>query len=467
MFSYLSRADFNGYNVSESPNPTQAAWDIVGIYSKIEDYQMGNTGFFPTSYNHTLSSHVNSVYGQLDRFMWYKGIQYTIVWGDIETTKWTSSAQAQADPNWAPIDKLMNTIRDLYTNSNRLSAQNKKVLFMLPLKVFSLTKLDQILPPYLSTSSGNYPAPNNAAVRYDRAIGFKSGNSVNGYHIRTQDFINGLTGLDKNGDPIYTLRDRYLNFLTELNIRYKDHPAFGGILNTEPPPVFEAAMYDGTEFDRNLYFAGRLQILKFMKQIFTKHIVADDCNFDSGWVDDMTGQNAPDGCAVNGIGFNNSDFHLGTNLAAIYNAADYLTNVVTVINNCQPLEQDSVNGFFKKPGTLPNEVYTFNPVPPNYGNPRTQIENSNVDSTGNVLIFDPPNYKWVIHRSIYLKSNILIYQHNYANVGGKSAPRYNWVKFYTDMNNNTTLMSPNTGGLIQNDPTGGMNTTRPLRVAGD
>lgn len=461
MLPYLSRCDIAGYGAAPPPNSNLAAWDVAGIWTKIEDQQRTQSQYCPTTYDHTLGSQANTVYGQLDRFTWYKGIQYPLNWGEVE-----SKTNGILSRSWTEPDRVMNIVGDLYVNSGRTSAQGKKVIFIISTKSFSLASITDILPDYLRTTGAtNY---SNGVTRYDRAIGFTAPGTGDGYHIRLDDFRDGLTGNDRNGDPIYTLRDAYLAFLQAVHDRYKNHPAFGGIVTAEPTPIIDAEMMDASEFDRNQHFAGRLRLLKYMKGIFTKHLVAEACNFDVQWVTDMTGQNATDGLAANKIAFINPNFHTGLNLRAIYNAADYLDGIVPIINSCQGLDMDSKTGQVKRTGA-DNDVYDFLPNPPNYGRPRVSMENPGYVN-GVWTTHDPPDMPWIIHRAIYLRTNLLMYQHNYATVGPASrfnAPRYNWVDFYTAMNNNTTLLSPNTGGLIQNDPAGGMVTARPLYIAGD
>lgn len=449
VISYLSAC---ATSVAGGEPPSNLApWDVAGIYTKIEGYQQPLASFFPNPYNKDATGQADSVFGQLDRFAWYKGIHYTLDWGSVET--------AQGVYDWTEADFILNTVAGL----TRATGQNKKVMFLLPWKAFSSAGMSAILPAYLrNPQPANYP---NGNPRWHRAIGWTSSLTPIGYHLRLQDFRNGLTGNDRAGAPIYTLRDRYYAFLQAMHNRYKDHAAFRGIITTEPTPYSDNEMWDATEYDRDQWFAGRLQLLKGAKAIFTKQLVAEACNFDVQWVTDMTGQNATDGLAVNGIAFTNPNYHTGANIRGCHNAMDFLADIVPIINSCQGLDQDSKSGQTLRQGPA-NDIFNFSPTPPNYGQPRVMIENPGyVGSTWTT--HDPPDMPWVIARAQYLKSNIIVYQHNYASTGNKGAPRFNWVDFYTAMNANTTVMSPNTGGLIQNDPAGGMVTTRPLHVAGD
>lgn len=465
-FSYLSICNVDGYNVTNSqppePPPTDEAWEMAGLWTKIEGYQQNNNNWFPTNYrtNPNAAANVDTVYGQLDRFLWYKGIQYLVKWADID-----NGDVNPANWNWGPLDTVVNMIRDLFTISGRESAKFKKIMFLLSYKAFSQGAIGDILPADLQTFNAGNPYP-NGATRYHYAMGFNSGaggNVVNGYMLRLQDFNNGLTGLDKAGDPIYTLRDRYYKFLQALYDRYKNNPAFAGFCNTEGEPNDANKYYVPSEFTRTQWFTGRFKLLQKAKSIFVNHFVADAISLHDDALLIPTQQDWQT-LKDYGIAFTNPNYHLGLNLQSLHPAADNLANVVPIINSCQPLDMSSKTGFTKRGGSLPNDVYNFLPNPPNYGQPRTAIENPNFDANGNLISFDPPDMPWVIHRAIYLKSNILIYQHNYAETGNFGAPEFNWRDFYQAVNNNTTVISPNTGGLIQFDRACGMPNKRPLYV---
>lgn len=453
--SYLSACDTSGYSL-QTPS---AVWDVAGIYSKIQDDQVGNSTFFPDPYNYTASSQANTVYGQLDRKIWYKGIQWSLWWGQIET--------APGVFDFTVPDKVLNTIRDLNLNSGRSSAVNKKVQFLLSTKSFSYSDINKIVPSFRLTANGFYPAPYDTVQRYNQVVAYTAVSSgfAEGHLIRLQDHRLGLTGNDRNGDPIYTMRNAFMGFITAINDRYKDHPAFGGIVTTESTPTTSNYFPDPTEFNRDLYYAGRLQWLKDMKGVFLKHLVAETCNFDVAWVTAMTADGALDGLATNRISFLNPNYHTGLNLRAIYNARDFLDGIVPIINSCQGLDQDSKSGQVQRSGAN-NDIWDWTPERPNHGNPTVSIENPGyVGSTWTTQ--DPPNFEWVLERAVYLKSNIFVYQHNYAAVGKNGSPRYNWPKFVADMDANTTRMSDNTGLNVNLDPAGGMITTRPLHLAGD
>src|SRR5687768_5885009 len=129
VFSYLPQCDVGGYNVDPAPqpDPQQPIWDMAGIHTKMEKKQMVDASFFPNPYNYLLSGQANSVFGQLDRFTWYKGIQYTLIWAKAEPTPGNFS-----EAYFGEVKRVLDTIRDLYTNSGRESAKNKKVMFLLP-----------------------------------------------------------------------------------------------------------------------------------------------------------------------------------------------------------------------------------------------------------------------------------------------------------------------------------------------
>lgn len=452
------------------PPSNLAPWDISGIWTKIEGQQQGNANYFPNPYNKDAAGQANTVFGQLDRWTWYRGIHYGISWGDIET--------APGVYNWTETDFILNTVGGL----TRATGQNKKVMFLLAWKAFGSGSVPSMMPDDLLTQ----PSPNtyaNGQPRWHRTIGWTSSHTAVGYHMRLMDFRNGLTGNDRGGQPIYTLRDRYYAFLQAMHDRYKDHAAFRGVVTLEPTPTDPNEMWSRTGagavdtslpldgYDRNQYFAGRLELLKKMKQIFTKQIVAEACNADPGWVDQMTLGTSTNGMLTHKIAFTAPNFHTSAQntTECLYNAMDFLSDKVPILNSCQPFDMDSKRGQAWRSGAN-NDCYNFLPTPPNYGQPRTMIENENVTMVNNqkvILAHDPPDYAWIIARAQYLKSNVIILQNNYASVGANNAPRYNFGDFSAAMNANTTVMSPNTGGLIQNDPAGGMVTTRPLHVAGD
>lgn len=436
-FSYLS-----GCNPKPPAAPAEeAAWDIAGIWAKIENNQIGNANFFPNPYDKDAAGQADSIFGELDRYTWYKGIQYQLDLGAM--------TNANGTINFDEPDFILNTIRDL----TRPTGQGKKVIFLLPLKTFN-SSITPLLPPSLRQTGTAYAG---GSTRYNEAIGYVTSTSgvatVGGYHLKLAKFRPGQSN---------ALRTWYLDTFTQLYNRYKDHEAFGGIINTETTPLISADMLDDTEYNRDQLLAGRVQLLKDMKAISTKHCILEAVNFDVPYVTQMTGEDAPDGLLVNKLGFSNPNWHTGANLRAIYNAMDFLANQVVISNSCQGLDQDSESGQIQRTGAA-NDIYDFLPNPPNYGNPRTLKENPGyVGSTWTT--HDPPNLAWIIARAQYLKTNILFYQNNRATTGNKNAPRYNWLDFSAAMNANTTIISPNTGGLIQNDPAGGMVITRPTYI---
>lgn len=456
-FSLYARGAIN--SISAIPPQNNDPVFAAGIYTKLEPAQQGNATYFPANFTDS-EAQKDSVFGQLARKTWYRGTMYETNWGEIETSPGVF--------DWAELDHLMNTVRDLYTISGRASSQDKKVLLFLTWKFFGLsaTTAAKMMPPDLLTTGTAY---GNGWTKYHNMWAF-NGAFSDGYQWKLENFRSGLTGNDAAGKPIYTLRDRYLAFLTALYNRYKDNPAFGGFVNTEAagtPAILTS------EYNRSTYFGGRLQLLKDMKTILTKHFIADGCNSDNTWANDMAGSGAAiDGMIANRIAFDCPNYHLGTNSTtnAIYYAMDNLANKVVIINQCQGLDQDSKTGQFRKDGVT-NDVYDFLPNPPGYGSPRATKENPgwffNSAATPPAwewITHDPPNMPWVIARAQYLKTNIFIYQHNYATTGNKGAPRFNWADFVAAMDSNTTVLSPNTNALIQNDPNGGMNSVIPTWI---
>lgn len=449
MTNYLKSTQNKGFNLVKmivgGVDPiTQNAWD-PGIYVKIEDAQIGNPVHFPPDYltNDSTSQAINSLYGKLDRKIWLKGFMRDVYWGEMETSPGVFDF-SELDPYFAVVGGL-----------SRPTGANKKILLQIPLKTFGMTNVDKNVPADLLISKGT-PYP-DGSIRYNRLWAYTrfNGSTPEGYHLNSYQFRNGLTGNDLAGAPIYTLRDRLYAFCQAIHDRYHDNPVFAGIVINEPGSTTPYNGFVSTN-SRDNYFAGRLAFLRKLKTIFTKHLVAENCNFDTTWVNDMT---LPGGhCLTDKIAYANPNYHLGLNLKAPYNARSYLAGEVPIINQCQGLDMDSKTGFIKRDGTVPNDVYDWTPTPPGYGNPLTAIENPNVTKSGTtitVLTFDPPDGYWIVQRALWLKTNYFIVQHNFANVGNKNAPRFNFADFVTYMDS-----SP-----YANDPAGGMITTRPTFIA--
>lgn len=442
-----------------SVTPPTIEWtNVPGIYLKIGTGQNASTTLFPFPYDSNAASTSDSVYGQLDRLTWFRGIQQEANWGEIDN--------GDANPNnwnWTALDRKFRTIKAL----PRSSGQNKKILLMVTPKAFSPTDVSNILPPYLRATSGTY---SNGDPRYQHLVGMVL-NSTTVYHFLFKNFRNGLSGADVYGNPIYTLRDKYYIFIQALYNRYGPNGAddvrgvLAGINTIEPIPVTPR---DATEWNatiRDQHFEGRIRWLQWMKGVFTNHFLCEASNFDNEWIGTMltTGPNDLNNIG-NKIGFSSPNYHLGGNLTSIYTAADSLSGIVPIIQQLQGLDMDSKTGFrVNASSTPPHNVYNWLPTRPGHGSPRTLITNPNV-SGGVIVTTDPPDLPWIIERAIYLKSNIFIIQRDTSATGGNGSARYNWNKIVADMAANTTILSDNTGGLIQNDPYGGMIPTQPTYV---
>lgn len=468
-FSLYARGDTSGA-IKTIPESTTNFYP--GIYAKIGAFMVGNATYFPTGpYS---PSDTTSVYGQLAHNTWFRGILWSIGWGDIETSEGVY--------DWGDTEQLLNMVGNptydgnIYQRSGLASAQNKKVLFLLDTKTFDPADavVDHILPAYLQATGTAYA---NGMVRYHRLVGYEStqgqtGTDTQGYHLRWQYFSNGLSGNDAAGQPIYRLRDRFQAFLDALNTRFKDHPGFAGIVMTEPIPVadnivdikYSAASPD---YNRDQFFDGRLQWLKNIKNIFTAHPIIEMPTFDNAYMQDMTNNNAPDGCVVNALGIGGPNFHNGTALQSIVNARNYAADKVVICNQIQGLDQDSRTGYYTRPNTAtnpaPNDLWNFPSAP------TTVIENPNFNASGQLISQDPPDFQFIMDRLIWLKTNIAIYQYitndntSRTTIDGVVGARYNWNRFRADMNGaeGTAYISPNTGASVKNDPNGGMITTVP------
>jgi len=437
--------------------PSAVEWtDVPGIYIKIGTGQNASTSLFPFPYDSNAASTATSVYGQLDRLTWLRGIQQEANWGEID------NGDINPDNwNWTSLDRKFRTIKAL----PRSTGQKKKIILMLTPKAFSDADIPLILPPYLRTQTGTY---SNGAIKFQHAFGMVS-NAGTAYHFKFKNFRNGLSGFDPQGDPIYTLRDKYYTFIQALYNRYGPNGAddvrgvLAGINTIEPPPINTPR--DATEWNRNQHFEGRIRWLQWMKGVFTNHFLCEAANFDRTWTDSMITTGANDLNNIgNKIGFSAPNYNLGGDLESIYTAADNLAGILPIINQCQSWDMDSKTGFFINPNFVPpNGVYNFTVTRPAHGSPRTLISNPNV-SGGAIITTDPPDLPWVIERAIYLKSNILIIQRDTSATGANGSAKYNWNKITADMAANSTILSDNTGGLIQNDPYGGMIPTQPTYV---
>ena len=361
-FSLYAQCDV-GRSASIPPedpgNPEPTVKFYPGIYTKIMDFMLGGSLLPFTQFQ---DSDTTSVWGQLNRNAWMRGIMWTVGWGEIETQEGVYDFSHLRDV----LDIVGNpdSPKNIYNVSGRASAQNKKALFLLDVKSFNAddATVDAMIPQYLQAQGTAY---SNGMKRYHRLIAFQqeqqqTGAVTQGYHIDWQDFRNGLTGNDAANQPIYTLRNRYQAFLQALYDEFKDHPALAGFVLTEPIPVGSNIVLS-SEYNRNFFFDGRLQWLKNCKSIFTQHPIIEMPTFDNTYMQEMTNNNAADGCVVNRLGIGGPNFHNGTNLQSIINARNYAAGKVIVCNQCQGLDMDTKTGYYTRPNTVsnpaPNDVF--------------------------------------------------------------------------------------------------------------
>lgn len=195
--------------------------------------------------------------------------------------------------------------------------------------------------------------------RYDHLIGYKSssqqqGNDGMGYHFRFADFRAAAKGNDRNGDPVATFPTRFKAFLSAVYAHYKDNPAFAGFLTIEPSPLtmadttttFNAGSGEGvkTEWVEDDHFNGRLELLQWMRNTFTNHMLVEAPNHNNKWMTRMTGNNATEGCVAKHLGFTGPNMHTGTNLQGLYNARRNIKGVCPYIVQCQPQDMKSMSG---------------------------------------------------------------------------------------------------------------------------
>ncbi len=484
------------------PDEETIVWEgIQGIYAKAERTQFESATHFPNgaAYLANPEGFTQSVYYELNHYKWFRGVMVELAWGEREVLINPSDPDvfnpAKYHYDFDKIIEILDTVRDLGLNNG----QNKKVLLLLPWKAFSIDSADSILPGWLLTQGTKYstvasgplqmtitnPDPPPATIdvnidmpRYDRLWGYKSefnqpDVSPYGYHWRTADFRDGLNPAttDINGDPIYTLRDAYRAFMTAAYEILKDHEAFAGFILVEPPPLSPVSTSVG-EYNETNHFNGRLALLKWLRQLCTKHIVVEAPNHNNKWCTRMTNPTdvtGGDGCLQNHLGFTGPNMHTGQNLFGLYNARKYLAGEVPVVVQCQPQDMKSMSGNITKANTTsspaPNDYWRWDKFPPDYGGvatagPTQGDPNTYIEATA-ALNDDPiTDGDWVIVRARYLGGNLLIYQRNIA---AASNP-FDWNDFVHYMQTTTSYVSPSTGVLITNDVYGGMIPDQPTFV---
>lgn len=480
MFSILSRAKLNQLIVAPPPpDPLDVVWEgTQGIYAKIEQnqfdsYQAGGSLTSSPINRHLPEDYLTrfgnnnfpkSVYYELLHYKWLRGIQIDLDWGLIETNASTR--------NWDRYDKVFEIVNGIGTKG--LNGQNKKILFLITWKTFdradatrcqAVDLQSHVGTPYSTAAAGPLTigtAPNEVnidMIRYDHLWGYAStthqpGNEGYGYHFRFADFRAAATGNDFNGDPIATFANRYKAFLTAVYARYKDNPAFAGFLTIEPSPLTPCRP-TLNEYNETNHFNGRLELLQWMRNTFTKHMMVEAPNHNNAWMTRMTGDNATEGCVAKHLGFTGPNMHTGTNLQGLYNARKNIKGVCPYIVQCQPQDMKSMSGNI-------STYWRFDTDPPDFGGIATAGPTQgqpNTSLTATPTLNDDPitTGDWVILRSRYLGGNILSYQRN---IGGGNP--FDWNRFVQYMQTETTLVL--NGVLITNDEYGGMIPTKPTFV---
>lgn len=464
----------------DPPDPMTVVWEgTQGIYAKIEQAQLdsygtGNTNssprvHFPTNYLTDFGNNnfPGSVYYELLHYKWMRGIQIDLEWGNVELTP--------GNFTWTKYDKIFEIVNALGTKG--LNGQEKKILFLITWKTFDIADAVRVLPVDLQGNQGT--AYSNSSTgplykinpdlshtfvdfpRYDYLWGFKSssqqpGNDGFGYHYRFADFRASATGNDFNGDPIATFPNRFKAFLTATYNRYKDNPAFAGFLTIEPSPL-TPAIPALNEYNETNHFNGRLELLQWMRDTFTKHMMVEAPNHNNKWMTRMTGDTATEGCVAKHLGFTGPNMHTGTNLEGLYNARKNIKGVCPYIVQCQPQDMKSMSGniaTYWRFDTDPPDFGGIATAGPTQGQPNTVLTSDGISNNDPIT-----NGDWVILRSRYLGGNILSYQRNIA---ATATNPFDWDDFVNYMQTTTTLVF--NGNLITNDPYGGMIPTQPTFV---
>lgn len=477
--------------------PSTVVWtDVPGIYAKIEQTQFtdNKATHFPPAYNVNASTlgHTSSVYYELQKYKWFRGIQIPLNWKDIETSEGSFSFT------------YLNQIFDMVESISAKTGITKRIILAPVGKAFSVEDGPKILPAdmttaghmgaaYSNSTSGplyiidkvqNTVSPHHVFIdmpRYDYLFGYDSDyNQPNvssyGYHFNWMHFRDGLTGNSpRNAEDIYILYTRFKAFLTAVHNEFKNRSALAGYIMLEPPPL--KAVTTSENNDYNLMFDGRLAFLKWFRGLVTNHMVVEAPNHNNTWMTQMTGANAADGCIVNRLGFTGPNMHTGQNLQGLYNARKNLAGQIPMIVQCQPQDMKSMSGNVTKANTAtspaPNDYWRWDKFAPDYGgatvasgnvaigDPNTYLEAALDPDTGLAISNDDPitDGEWVIIRTLYLKGNMLSYQRNTANDNP-----FGWNDLIDYIENKSILTSANTGGSIKDDPAGGLITTQPTWV---
>lgn len=437
-----------------TPPSTDEFWP--GVYFKVgtdKTFDTSNT-WFPT-YNPSNPAHDNSCYGILDNKLWCRGFQLEVGWGTIDNG---NSNPALWD--WAWLDTRVATVEALA----KPNGVNKKILFLIPSKVFfsgDVGDVSPILPADLMAFTGTpyaaqAPRIPSAPTRYHYLWAFLNGSSgfsaTHGYHYNFHHMVDGLTGNDNAGQLIYTFRNRFYIFIDALINRYKDSPAFAGLITTEPSPM---APLDATAFvggnSALAYQNGRVTHLQYIKTKLLKHPLAEAANFDSTYVTRMTfGTN--NGCVTNRLAYSNPNFHTGNNQSALPNLNAYIKGKVAIFLQAQPLDMDGRAG-----ARTIGKYNGWTPTPPGYGSPSTIITkpagyNDKVNYVPSAAE-KPIDGPWTIARCAYYGAQYLVYQRDTSSTNAQydlGDPRYNWDDFSAFMDAN-----------YASDQLGGMSDVKP------
>lgn len=432
-------------------NPVASYQWAPGQYAKIESQQMNyamiaNHVHMPNPYlpDSTSATHVDSVFGELDRKAWLKGILIEVDWGRIES--------AASTWDWTFLDFVFNTVRGL----PKTTGQDKKIFLLINMRFFGLGDLTEFLPADLLTQPGanggyyknttTFPPTNTNpdvnARKYNHAWCYEAANpSLPGSPVEPQGYNFNLYKFAAAAGT-NTLKTRFYAFLDALAAKYGDDDVFAGIVTTEAATGNPFVAYEAGN-SRNANYEGRLNMAKQMRSVFPNRIIAECVNFDTTYYNDMTAAGATDGLIANHLSFTTANYHLGTNLK-LNNINPILAGKIPIVMQIQGLDMRSMSG---------NRPQYYNwPTNP------TQIL-----SGDGINYNDPPTAQFLFNRLTYFNSNYAIIQRNYATTppGSTNTNIQNWPKWKIFMDGAVT--SPN-GGLLKNDPYGGMNPTEPLIV---
>lgn len=441
----FGKAEISGGTVDP---PTTMEWN-PGQIAKIEDtqYYEGTAdnlthSHMPKPYQPNNSGQADSIWGELDRLQWLRGIMVKAEWGKIEKSPGVFT--------WDFLDFVFDTVRGL----TRPTGQNKKVILLLDIMhPASLADPVDNFPPDLMTqpaANGGYykdpvafpPSQTNPVVnakKWDHAWCYEGtdastggGGAVmpRGYNFRCDKFAPGF------GTNV--LKTRFYAFIDALAAKFGNDEVFGGFVVTESAIGTPFVSYqDGNS--RNLHFEGRLEILKYAKSKFPRHWIAECANFDTAWYNQMTSATTSptNGMIKHKLGFSTPNIHIGANLK-LGNILPVLSGKVPVVMQVQPFEMKSFSG---------NQENYYNWP----SNPTQLLSAPTAEYPGASNGFnndDPPTAALMMQRIRYFNSNYVIFQRNLAT---ETPDRLNWPKWKTYMN----------GSIYANDPAGGMTTAEP------